>query len=1635
MSSEGRLTLKGRFKYGLGYVVNLPENFTLAGQTYVPTVTSFFMPDHPPKLEYVEKKSLIELDSRELLHVRAENVKSLLLEGVRIPPLLLPQALVVEDIPADWDRLLTDLQAGAEELQSLAKGHKALAPFLREPFAEKQLFPAPTQKNKALAVSLPLSFRRDKEAGALELIRVSPDEEGGPAATDPRVFRITDLGLTYKSGANQLLLWATSLKNAAPLAGVQVVGLTKDMEAFPLGQTDQDGIFIFQPKELEGLNLKTLGKFQPVKRRVEQGQLVCLLAGTAKDISYILLKPADSLKPQGIWQVRTGEQVRCLKGEVFTERGVYRPGETVHFKGLVREYRTGHILSPQGEVCTFEITSPKGEKVYSGEGALSDFGGTAAEVATAGYWPLGTYTLKMAYGPIEEAKPSPSPKAQPRSEDEDDNSNGNDHGNNGDSTAEAPKNEASCTFQIQEFKPPRHFVEIDFKRLTRSETGYVNLKREQEFVRIGLTGAYYAGGPVKHGQVRWKVHKAKTSYQVPGYDNFVFGYSREEPGELIESGQALLDEKGRTELEFPLDRQVLAGESGYLVIATVVDFDGRAASDSKSYQVEPDYLVGFSSHPEEVRPEEEQVVKVVAVTKDGKKVTQGQIRAEVLERSYSYVPKRNEQGDLYWSDQESWRKIYATDLPLEKGEASFKFGFGWYGRYRVAFTYTDERGRSFASATAYQVESVGGRYAEAEGKEQAYQILPLSADRPAYEPGQTAKISLRPKRPVSCYLVTLEQNGLLQHRVVQAQKELKDLEIPIQGEYAPNVYVSVLAITPRGDFPVFSGRYDTEAPGFFWGNLNLPVRLEVEQLQVQISPAIKELRAEPGANFTLDFVVHNKKGQGIEAEMAVAVVDEAVLALTGFKTPTLDRLTRFDGPLGVFTGDLRAFLLNQTPFYLARNDILTGGGGLNAAMLAKLRKRFEPVAFFNPAVRTGPDGRAQVTFTLPDNMTSYRIYAVTADRGSGFASPERQLVATKDFYVEPGMPGFFNQGDKFRFQVAAFNNTSATGPVKFKATAEGGLALKAEEPKQPLQAKDSMKLNVSGEATQAGPATARFGAEFQGRADAAELKLEINSGHVRDTSVFSGSVSGPSQIKVTLPPYLTGDWAQKLNPGEVQAVLTLSGSPFLRLSDALHYLLTYPYGCVEQTSSGVLALAALRGVVQDGQVPGLKVEEVDKYLSRGVQRVLSLQVENGGFSYWPGQSEASGWGSIYAGAALSIAKKNGVDVPEGPLGKALDYFHEQIKNPKTPDHAKAFAAYILALNGALDRAEFQGLGQSYARVDREGRLLLLLAAKEANLRPPADLRKDLKPLLGPDIAKETRWGWDEFNALARGPAMALLAAKAIMPEDPLTKQTALLLLGGLDQQGIWTSTSSTGWALVALGAYFQGQKLGTEPGEVTVSQPGVVAKQQVKLDPKGFRTVGLEAQALLKNPVVVVEAKSGPTWLYKLELTGPRLDLAGAGADQGFRVSKTIQNTDGSAEIKVGDLVKIVVVIEAAKPQRYVVLDDPLPAGLVAVNTALKTEQYLAPGAEESGEDDNGGFLGYAMADGTMLFYPNFFEIREDRVLAFRDQLYSGKYRFEYYARAVCEGHFLAPPTKAAAMYSPGVNGFTAQSDLTVKAR
>ena len=159
-------------------------------------------------------------------------------------------------------------------------------------------------------------------------------------------------------------------------------------------------------------------------------------------------------------------------------------------------------------------------------------------------------------------------------------------------------------------------------------------------------------------------------------------------------------------------------------------------------------------------------------------------------------------------------------------------------------------------------------------------------------------------------------------------------------------------------------------------------------------------------------------------------------------------------------------------------------------------------------------------------------------------------------------------------------------------------------------------------------------------------------------------------------------------------------------------------------------------------------------------------------------------------------------MPDDALNQALDYLKTQIQEEKRSPAVKAFAGYVLALNDALDRDTFNAVSAQFARMDRESKILVLLAARLADLRPLKELQADLKPLVG-SKAEAAADDPDDFRCRFRTPALALLAAQAIMPKDPLTQEEALLLLGGLDRQGIWTSTADTGWALLALGSYFK----------------------------------------------------------------------------------------------------------------------------------------------------------------------------------------------------------------------------------------
>jgi uncharacterized protein YfaS (alpha-2-macroglobulin family) len=1611
------------FAWQKPYTVIIPEDYEIAGARYKKSVDTFIMPPHPPLIEFLDNHTLIERDSRQLLHFRTNNVDQVLLETLRIPPLLLPIALGPAGCSAK--QLLPELEKAQTSLAALVDKNSPFFPFLDRAREENCAFSARHEQNKTHAFSMPLSFRKDSSRGAIELMGMKSMNGSSQAQAKPRLYCISDLGLSYKRTRDRLLIWTSSIRYAKPLKSVAVLAVTKDSSIFYLGKTDESGLLVYvSPKTGADANADTAGQksaktlaglsvgappISILKGSPPVSAITHILAAAKDDVSFIEVKPGGNVMPAAqsgtnfdpaaIAADKNWSDLGIANGCVFTERGLYKPGETVYFKGVVRSYKDRKIAPPSGGKCNFVLTDSRGKKTWHTECALSGFGTASGSVKLAAYAPLGMYKLEMFF----------QNEKQPKS---------------------------SATFQVQEFRPPRHFVRVGFEQMSRENGQYVNMERSEKVVRIKISGSYYAGGPVKNGQVRWKIFHTGVHRALEKYKNYTFDYSSADPDEdrqadnLVESSESTLDDKGQLTIDFPLDRDVRCGKSDLLVEATVIDFDGRQATESGVFQMRRPFLVGIARHPGKVSAKTAQTLEAIVVDKNDKRVNQGVLRVDVLKNDYITVPARNQKGDIA-SRSRVWKNVISNQLPIKSGQAVFHFAFGSGGKYLLRFTYHDKNGQAFTSATRYDavpdIFSDYWRVADDITNDRLGSLTLLS-DKKQYMPGETAVIFPVPSRPVTTYLVTVEQDEVMSYQVVAAEAATRGIKIPIAAAYMPNVYISVLGLLPRGEFPLYSRQYDFGAPTALLGTLNVPVRVGAAPLKISIGEGTDPIKAKPGQDFSLDLKVKESSGKAAQAELAVAVVDESLLQATRFKTPTLDSLLDFQGPLSVATGELRALLQDQTPFRTPDIKPVTGGDGGEQAPGVKIRKNFKPVAYFNPSVVTDADGHANVSFKLPDNMSTFRIYVVACDRGAQFASAQRELTLTKDFYLQPGLPAFFTLGDRFRFPVGAVNNTDTAGKVSLDYTASenlkptGGSAVIDS-----LPAHGSGRLYLAAQAVKEGEATVTLVGSLGSSKDGVQVKLPVTSGQVAGVSASQGSLEGSGKILMPLDKAALSIPFDKTGFRDVTASLEVSASPMVLLSGPLHYLLEYPYGCIEQNSSGVIALAGLRGLVEKGMVPEITSQETDKFLAKGINNIFSMQTASGGFGYWPGYKHSNQWGTLYAVSALGIAAKNGFKIPANGLKAAIDHLRKTIQKKENGIGYRAFAVYALSLCQGLDADTFGAVMADYHQEDPLTGIYLALAGLNIGVKPSGDLEQTVRSELSHPLQNPKK---PIFNACYLSQAMALLAGARLMPNDPLTAKAADRLLGALSKHSIWSSTSDTGWALYALGQYYRFTAAGAGEASLRVTLTRADGVNQiVQLGPGQAHCFELDPSAVFSKPQVKISTNPAHKLYYRAAVRFPRLDYAAAGHNGGMKLWKKIENTDGRNRIRVGDIVKVTIGIDIGGKEvmRYLALDDPLPAGFVAINSAFET----AESPKDASSSEN--IFSFWSPDGFFMFRPNYFELHQQRVTAFRDIEWPGAYKFIYYARAVCEGVFHVAPTRIEQMYQPEVNAFTPAIEVQIE--
>lgn len=1594
--------ISGNFKYGQSYTLESLAKPVDSGRAFMEqNKFSFSGPGISNRISSQSNGDVVELKSRQLFPVMLSGVTSLKAELTYIPAVMIP----------DVDRLNSS-GTGLDEdgwkwvkntYQVLNSNGLVKKQFLHEISFSSDAFFSPETKDKARPFSLPLTFRDKPDQGGAWLMRLS-DPDNSQVASFSQLVQVTDMSISYKLSEGSLVIWVTSINEGIPIADAEVLVRGKGQSTFYVGKTDENGLLT-----LTG-NQKALDVSDEDQKRLGQNveinlsELTWVIAATDKDSSAVKLDNCI-IKPF-VWnqQNDVSQGSHDQTGYLFTERGIYRPGETVHFKFVSRIYSDDQIKSPENGKVKIEIISPRGDPLYSRELSLNSFGSCFDDFKSESFMPIGTYTINAI--PVRES---------------------------------GKNRKFSQTFLMQQFKEPRHQVALSVRTEESSSSEYISLKMDEKALLIDANSRYYAGGPVRNGRVKWKVDLVPANNKVQGYEGFFFGNSTSE-SRFLESGEANLDAQGHIMIRVPLDAKLLTGVYGVKVSVTALDIDGEPATDVVTYNPRPKFLIGLSEHPTQVQPGYTGAQKFVVLGPDGNAVSDAPVQITWLQKRYLYVQKRDDQGNMVDSWEEGWIRNFSSSQTTRNGEGAFDVELNQPGDYMVNVSYEKDNVR-YATQTTY---SVGWEDYErwmrnqGPGLSKSFGDLVLSLNKKEFETGELLQASANTLKPVRKVLATIERDKAIEAKVVDVEGKNIKFDFPIVDKYRPNVFVGALAPSGRQVFPVYYNQADTDIPSIYSGYANATVRTSVKKIKVEIAPGVNELKAKPGSETSIKLLTRDAYGKAAKCEVAVCVVNEAVLALTGFKTPDLATLTDFNLALSVLTGDLRVRLISQDLQKILGTRPVTGGGVGAGLVTPSLRKDFRPVAFFSPSLQTNEEGEVTINFTLPETTTAYRVYAVAADQTSGFSSAQKNLVVSKEFFLEPSVPRFLCYGDKASFPLVINNSTDHEGSAQIEAKGSSKLELKLKNTFLKIPARSNSSEMVFAEVnSSSNEAEMSFSGRLETTAGTFEdniLKtIPISSKYSPINVSHSGAFTSRTDIKVSFP-----DYVKAMSPGEVSertlnASLDLSLTDWARISPTLNYLMTYPFGCVEQTSSGVIPLVAMKSLIANGVIPGIQGGDLDKFIKSGLERILSMQLSSGAFSYWPRQNYASFWGTVYGTYALETARQWGYNVPNQSVQKALKYLKESIfTTQRKPDEIEqpwimGWAFLTLAEGNFLSVQDFEPLFKKYASADDETKALLLLTAKKINYLPNKKLESEIRSIKVSDQSMHS----GTMDSMWRKQAALLMASLAIEGGSQLADNLAGKLLKGLKPDGRWNSTVDSGWCLLALSKYYQTKpKKQFSPTEITINY-GTGESKAVKIGDVGSHLV-LPALSLLKNDSISLKSSTGHLVNYTLKLSYPGRDEKNTNQESVIELNKKIENMNGSSEIRLGDVVKVTLEMDLSKRKNptqttvfeYVALEDFVPAGLYPINTRIATEGMDSE-SEEPFPDDQDSYY-------SSLLIPSHVEFHDEGVRVFKNRLYGGVYRFSYLARAVTVGEFWMRGSRLSLMYDPSKFGHTVGKKIVI---
>jgi alpha-2-macroglobulin len=1417
----------------------------------------------------------------------------------------------------------------------------------------------------------------------------------GANSPTPQLVVSSNLQVTIKVGPTDVLVWVVDLRTNQAVYDAPVT-IYSD-KGFPLvsGRTDAEGIFHSEIPPQEDL----------------YNVYYAVVANPGMDLFGMGLSTWEQGLSPWFFDIFVDYAQETEKVYFYTDRPIYRPGQTVNFRAIVRQNDLGQYSLSEKSNLIVSLYDFQGEAVNQLDLPLSAYGTAHGQFELPPEIEPGLYWL---------------------------------------SSSDLFRH--NVFFEVTDYRKPEIDLEVYF---------------DEESVQAGeelvgqVNANYFFGAPASNLKLEWALYSTALPFSLPGYMtgnrdfNWMFAFPDDNLGGplgmLIAEGNAQTRPDGSLTLRLPnpiFEREV-AYRRLYTLEVTVRDESDQPVSSRASVDVHPaDYYIGIAPDNVVTQVGGEFGFEIITVDEGG--IPDGERR---LRASFSKIE---------WVREEIEDFGYPVFKPILSQVGSTSFVTGPDGLARISFI-PPEPGTYLLDVIGIN-QNFDGAVSQvlvwAIGPGQAVwpptpnQRLTLTNDKVTYLPGDTAQVFIpNPFGTEALALITIERGSILRHQLVTIDETGYQAQVPLLEGDIPNIYFSVTVISQSAE-----GRSD-----FRYGLINLPVEPLMQTLNVDI---IRETQGEIGPRDSVNFriKVTDVNGQPVQGEFSLSLVDKAVLSLADANAPEIMDSFYGNQPLGIRTGiSLAAEAYRSVSIPPGRG----GGGGGEGVVSPTIREEFPDTAFWKADVVTDANGEAQITVVLPDNLTTWMVdtRGITADSKVGQNSAE--LVTSKDLMVRPVTPRFFVVGDHLQLTAVVHNNTSSDLQAEVSLQAVG---FKLDEEYPAVQvvrvaAEGRTRVEWWGQVQNVDQVDLVFSASSGSLHDSTRPPLggahlpsglRLGSGALpvlRYTAGQSFSTSGfldkaeerlelvsiPTRLDLN-PEYLQG--------GELRVELapTLAAA----ILESLDVLERSPYENNEGTLSRFLPNLDAYHALQALNVHSPELESrLERTLNESVARLQARQNADGGWGWWPSpsfDSNSDPYITAYLLFGLYRARELGISINNDVIASASNYLSASLPalNRITDGwmlDRLAFMHFSLAYTGAGDISGLESLYDQRSQLSPWAQALLALSFEiiqtgEVGLSDQAStLFSDLQSSA---IRTSTGVHWQSKVSQSLNPGTQVFTTAVVVfalaqrdPALPILGDALRFMMAHRSANVGWGSTYENAWALMAAIEVLKGT--GEWGGNFSYSAAlNGIAFAQGQAGGNGVDTAPLIATLPLSSlhptdpNALTIKRSAGPGRLYyRAYLTINQPVETAKAQNRGFSISRDYQSSASavwvpSEAVEVGDMLNVWVTLVVPEDAYYVIVEDFIPAGTEILHASLKTSALGKTGEQPLYNpahpfDDGWGWWYFASP-----------KMYDDRILWTADFLPAGTYVLTYQLTGLQPGRYNVLPVHAWQFYFPEVRGASA---------